>query len=66
MKLKFQAAQRRTISGWLASAVAVTVAAVMVAGLPTQALAIATAVPLGTTASYSVLAGQESPTPAPP
>lgn len=58
MKLKIQAARRRTLSGWLSSAVAVTVAAVMVAGLPTQAMAIATPVPLGTTASYSVLAGQ--------
>ncbi|MFF9981751.1 ice-binding family protein [Streptomyces erythrochromogenes] len=58
MKLKFQAAQRRTMSGWLASAVAGTVAAVMVAALPTQALAIATPVPLATAASFSVLAGQ--------
>ncbi|MGW6939384.1 ice-binding family protein [Streptomyces xanthophaeus] len=58
MKLKIHAAPRRTLSGWLASAVAATVAGVMVAGLPTQALAIATPVPLGTTASYSVLAGQ--------
>ncbi|MFD9420769.1 ice-binding family protein [Streptomyces goshikiensis] len=58
MKLKFQAARRRTMSGWLASAVAGTVAAVMVAVLPTQALAIATPVPLATAASFSVLAGQ--------
>lgn len=59
MKLKiFQVAQHRTLSGWLASAVAVTVSTVMVAVTPTQALAIATPVPLGTTASYSVLAGQ--------
>lgn len=58
MKLKIQAARRRTLSGWLSSAVAVTVAAVMVAGLPSPAMAIATPVPLGTTASYSVLAGQ--------
>ncbi|MDV5149570.1 ice-binding family protein [Streptomyces sp. SBC-4] len=53
-----QAAQRRVFSGGLASALAATVAAVMVAVTPTQALAIATPVPLGTTASYSVLAGQ--------
>ncbi|MFD9267952.1 ice-binding family protein [Streptomyces goshikiensis] len=58
MKLKFQAAPRRTLSGWLATAVAGTVVAVMVAGLPTPALAIATPVPLATAASYSVLAGQ--------
>ncbi|MGW0751553.1 ice-binding family protein [Streptomyces sp. NPDC002587] len=58
MKLKLQVAQRRALSGWLASAVAATVAAVMVAGLPTQALAIATPVPLATAASFSVLAGQ--------
>lgn len=59
MKLKFpQAAQRRRLSGWLASALAVTVSAVMVAVTPTQASAIALPVPLGTTASYSVLAGQ--------
>ncbi|MBT2493965.1 DUF3494 domain-containing protein [Streptomyces sp. ISL-96] len=54
-----QAAQRRTLSGWLASALAATVAAVMVAVTPTQALAIATPVPLGTAASFSVLAGSE-------
>ncbi|MBT2489436.1 DUF3494 domain-containing protein [Streptomyces sp. ISL-96] len=60
MKLQFpQAARRRTLSGWLASALAVTVAAVMVAVTPTQALAIATPVPLGTAASFSVLAGSE-------
>ncbi|GHB25436.1 ice-binding family protein [Streptomyces chryseus] len=58
MKLQFpQAARRRALSGWLASALAATVAAVMVAVTPTTALAIATAVPLGTAASYSVLAG---------
>ncbi|MFF3342970.1 ice-binding family protein [Streptomyces flavidovirens] len=54
-----QAARRRTLSGWLASALAATVAAVMVAVTPTQALAIATPVPLGTAASFSVLAGTE-------
>ncbi|WP_434597965.1 ice-binding family protein [Streptomyces sp. A5-4] len=60
MKRKIpQAAQRRALSGWLASALAATVAAVMVAVTPTQALAIATPVPLGTAASFSVLAGSE-------
>ncbi|MCX4981879.1 ice-binding family protein [Streptomyces sp. NBC_00572] len=50
--------QRRILSGGLASALATAVAAAMVAVTSTQALAIATPVPLGTTASYSVLAGQ--------
>lgn len=50
--------RRRILSGGLASTLAAAVAAVMVAVTPTQALAIATPVPLGTTASYSVLAGQ--------
>jgi hypothetical protein len=59
MKLKIpQTAHRRTLSGLLASALAATIAAVMVALTPTQALAIATPVPLGTAASFSVLAGQ--------
>ncbi|MDL5202142.1 ice-binding family protein [Streptomyces sp. ALI-76-A] len=59
MKLKIpQAADRRSLSGVLVSALAATVAAVMVALTPTQALAIATPVPLGTAASFSVLAGQ--------
>ncbi|WP_055603581.1 ice-binding family protein [Streptomyces aureus] len=59
MKLHIpQPADRRILSGGLASALAATVATVMVAIAPTQALAIATPVPLGTTASYSVLAGQ--------
>ncbi|MET9520456.1 ice-binding family protein [Streptomyces sp. NPDC002994] len=58
MKLQFpQAAPRRALSGWLASALAATVAVVMVAVTPTTAMAIATPVPLGTTESYSVLAG---------
>ncbi|GHB26422.1 ice-binding family protein [Streptomyces chryseus] len=60
MKLQFpQAVRRRALSGWLASALAATVAAVMVAVTPTTALAIATPVPLGTAASFSVLAGSE-------
>ncbi|ALO09468.1 hypothetical protein AQF52_3874 [Streptomyces venezuelae] len=50
--------RRRILSGGLASALATAVAAAMVAVTSTQALAIATPVPLGTTASYSVLAGQ--------
>ncbi|MER6785800.1 ice-binding family protein [Streptomyces sp. NPDC000658] len=59
MKLKIpQAADRRTLSGVLASALAATIAAVLVALTPTQALAIATPVPLATAASFSVLAGQ--------
>lgn len=59
MKLRFpQAARLRPLSGWLASALAATVAAAMVATTSTPASAIATPVPLGTTASYSVLAGQ--------
>ncbi|MFH8284871.1 ice-binding family protein [Streptomyces antibioticus] len=49
---------RRTVSGVLGSALAATVATVMVAVTPTPASAIALPVPLGTTASYSVLAGQ--------
>ncbi|MEU0344966.1 ice-binding family protein [Streptomyces bobili] len=58
MKLKIpQAARRRTLSG-LASALAATVATVLVALTPTQALAIATPVPLATAASFSVLAGE--------
>lgn len=60
MKLKIpKSASRRALSGWLASGLAATVAGVMVAVTPTQALAIATPVPLGTAASYSVLAGSE-------
>ncbi|MEU7422078.1 ice-binding family protein [Streptomyces sp. NPDC040750] len=59
MKLRIpQAARRRSLSGLLASALATTVAAAMVALTPTQALAIATPVPLATAASFSVLAGQ--------
>src|SRR4051812_15466292 len=59
MKLKIpQAADRRSLSGVLASALAATVAVVLVALTPTQALAIATPVPLATAASFSVLAGQ--------
>ncbi|MFD9320216.1 ice-binding family protein [Streptomyces sp. NPDC060053] len=59
MKLKIpQADDRRTLPGVLASALAATIAAVLVALTPTQALAIATPVPLATTASFSVLAGQ--------
>ncbi|MEU5632658.1 ice-binding family protein, partial [Streptomyces rishiriensis] len=59
MKLKIpQAADRRSLSGVLASVLAATIAAVLVALTPTQALAIATQVPLGTAASFSVLAGQ--------
>lgn len=59
MKLKIpQAAHRRTLSGLLASALAASVAAAMVFLTPTAASAIALPVPLGTTASYSVLAGQ--------
>ncbi|WP_338780784.1 ice-binding family protein [Streptomyces sp. DG1A-41] len=58
MKLKIpQVAHRRTLSGLLASVLAATVAAVMVALMPTQAVAIATPVPLGTAADFSVLAG---------
>ncbi|WP_423833605.1 hypothetical protein [Streptomyces manipurensis] len=66
MKLKIQAARRRTLSGWLSSAVAVTVAAVMVAGSPTQAMAIATPVPLATAASFPFWQVRALPTPAPP
>ncbi|MGW0610219.1 ice-binding family protein [Streptomyces sp. NPDC002788] len=59
MKLKIpQVFHRRTLSGLLASALAAIVAAVMVALMPTQAVAIATPVPLGTAADFSVLAGQ--------
>ncbi|MFD7939737.1 ice-binding family protein [Streptomyces sp. NPDC059755] len=59
MKLKIpQAADRRTLSGLLASALAATVSAAMVFLTPTAASAIALPVPLGTTATYSVLAGQ--------
>ncbi|MEU4877502.1 ice-binding family protein [Streptomyces sp. NPDC021608] len=59
MKLKIpQAVDRRTLSGVLASALAAALAAVLVALTPTQALAIATPVPLATAASFSVLAGQ--------
>ncbi len=58
MKLKIpQAADRRTLSGLLASALAATVSAAMVFLTPTAASAIALPVPLGTTATYSVLAG---------
>ncbi|MEU3243327.1 MULTISPECIES: ice-binding family protein [unclassified Streptomyces] len=59
MKLKFpHAARGRGLSGLLASALAATVAGTMVALTPTQALAIATPVPLATAASFSVLSGQ--------
>ncbi|MCX5266400.1 ice-binding family protein [Streptomyces sp. NBC_00199] len=59
MKLKIpQAADRRSLSGVLASALAATIAVVLVALTPIQALAIATPVPLATAASFSVLAGQ--------
>jgi hypothetical protein len=59
MKLKIpKAAHRRSLSGLLASALAATVSAAMVFLTPTAASAIALPVPLGTTASYSVLAGQ--------
>ncbi|WP_306927826.1 ice-binding family protein [Streptomyces luteogriseus] len=51
-------ADRRSLSGVLASALAATVAAVLVAVTPTPALAIATDPGLGTAATYSVLAGQ--------
>jgi hypothetical protein len=58
MKLKIpQAARCRSLTGWLATGLAVTVAAVTVAMVPTPALAIATPVPLGTAGSFSVLAG---------
>ncbi|MEU3241967.1 ice-binding family protein, partial [Streptomyces sp. NPDC006875] len=59
MKLKFpHAARGRGLSGLMASALAATVATTMVALTPTQALAIATPVPLATAASFSVLSGQ--------
>ncbi|MEU2915607.1 ice-binding family protein [Streptomyces massasporeus] len=59
MKLKIpQVAHRCGMSGLLASALAATVAAAMVALTPTQAVAIATPVPLATAADFSVLAGQ--------
>jgi hypothetical protein len=59
MKLKIpHVADRRSLSGVLASALAATVAAVLVAVTPTPALAIATDPELGTAATYSVLAGQ--------
>ncbi|WP_109003426.1 ice-binding family protein [Streptomyces rishiriensis] len=59
MKLKIpQAADRRSLSGALAAALAATIAVVLVALTPIQALAIATPVPLATAASFSVLAGQ--------
>ncbi|KMS82960.1 MULTISPECIES: ice-binding family protein [Streptomyces] len=58
MKLKIPlTARRRTLPGLLASALAATVAAAMVVLSPTQAVAIATPVPLATAASFSVLAG---------
>ncbi|MFE0976244.1 ice-binding family protein [Streptomyces rochei] len=60
MKLKIpQAARCRSLTGWLTTGLAATVAAVMVAVVPTPAEAIATPVPLGTAASFSVLAGSE-------
>ncbi|MEW2303327.1 ice-binding family protein, partial [Streptomyces sp. NPDC006655] len=48
---------RRTLSVWIAAALAVVIAAVVVAVTPTQANAIATPVPLGTADSFAVLAG---------
>ncbi|MFF3659513.1 ice-binding family protein [Streptomyces olivochromogenes] len=60
MKLKIpQAARRRNMSAWLASALATTVAAVMVAVTPTPASAIATKVNLGRATSFSVLGASE-------
>ncbi|MGW0425398.1 ice-binding family protein, partial [Streptomyces sp. NPDC003015] len=59
MKLKIpEMARRRTLPGVLASALAATVAAALVVLSPAQAVAIATPVPLATTASFSVLAGE--------
>ncbi|MFF1283965.1 ice-binding family protein [Streptomyces sp. NPDC058299] len=58
MKLKIPLpARRRTLPSLWASAISATVAAAMLVLTPTQALAIATPVPLGTAASFSVLAG---------
>ncbi|MET9448203.1 ice-binding family protein [Streptomyces cinerochromogenes] len=58
MKLKIPlTARRRTLPRLLASAISATVTAAMLALTPTQALAIATPVPLATAASFSVLAG---------
>ncbi|MDW4907238.1 ice-binding family protein [Streptomyces sp. ADMS] len=48
---------RRTLSVWIAAVTAVVVAAAVLALTPTRAHAIATPVPLGTAASYGVLAG---------
>lgn len=59
MKLNIRGmARQRSISGWLTAALTATVAAAMVAVTPTQALAIATPVPLGTADAFAVLAGE--------
>ncbi|MFD9444049.1 hypothetical protein ACFWBR_37525, partial [Streptomyces sp. NPDC060006] len=48
---------RRTMSVWIAAVTAVVIAAVVLAVTPTRANAVATPVPLGTAASFGVLAG---------
>ncbi|MFC8201511.1 ice-binding family protein [Streptomyces sp. NPDC057298] len=48
---------RRTMSVWIAAVTAVVLAAVVLAVTPTRANAVATPVPLGTAASFGVLAG---------
>ncbi|MGW5848735.1 ice-binding family protein, partial [Streptomyces sp. NPDC055254] len=52
-------ALRRTTPVWIATALAMVIASAVVAVTPTQANAIATPVPLGTAASFAVLAGSE-------
>ncbi|MFD9460232.1 ice-binding family protein [Streptomyces sp. NPDC060027] len=48
---------RRTLSVWIAAVTAVVIAAVVLAMTPTRANAVASPVPLGTAASFGVLAG---------
>ncbi|WP_030771848.1 ice-binding family protein, partial [Streptomyces sp. NRRL F-2664] len=60
MTLKISgSAPRRTTPAWIATALAAVIASAVVAVTPTRAHAIATPVPLGTAASFAVLAGSE-------
>ncbi|MGW2668787.1 ice-binding family protein [Streptomyces sp. NPDC001272] len=52
-------ALRRTTPVWIATVLATVIASAVVAVTPTRAHAIATPVPLGTAASFAVLAGSE-------
>ncbi|MFF3311499.1 ice-binding family protein [Streptomyces sp. NPDC002952] len=59
MKLRTsEVAPRRTSAPWLTTALTMAVAAAVVAVAPSQAVALATPVPLGAADSFAVLAGQ--------